>query len=142
MLTPRGWWWWWQQRNGRIQRNGNQHDVVGIHCHVAWGTFDAFMFGTVERKARGFAQLYRMDGQARVRSEDIGDETDVRRAQGCGCRKRSAAATVLVGDLGLQFAVGTRHCSAERPGRHCTRPPTPTPLQRPPRRGFSGWRPC
>ncbi len=64
----------WEQRNGRIQRNGNQHDVVGIHSHVARGTFDAFMFGTVERKARGFAQLYRMDGQARE-IEDIGDDT-------------------------------------------------------------------
>jgi hypothetical protein len=63
----------WEQRNGRIERNGNQHDVVGIHSHVARGTFDAFMFGTVERKARGFAQLYRMDGQARE-IEDIGGE--------------------------------------------------------------------
>lgn len=64
----------WLQRNGRIERNGNQHDVVDIHSHVARGSFDAFMFGTVERKARGFAQLYRMDGQARE-IEDIGDET-------------------------------------------------------------------
>lgn len=64
----------WEQRNGRIQRNGNQHDIANIHSHVARGTFDAFMFGTVERKARGFAQLYRMDGQARE-IEDIGDET-------------------------------------------------------------------
>lgn len=64
----------WEQRNGRIQRNGNQHDVVDIHSHVARGTFDAFMFGTVERKARGFAQLYRMDGRARE-IEDIGEET-------------------------------------------------------------------
>lgn len=63
----------WLQRNGRIQRNGNQHDVVDIHSHVARGTFDAFMFGTVERKARGFSQLYRMDGQARE-IEDIGDD--------------------------------------------------------------------
>lgn len=63
-----------EQRNGRIQRNGNQHDIANIHSHVARGTFDAFMFGTVERKARGFAQLYRMDGQARE-IEDIGDET-------------------------------------------------------------------
>jgi N12 class adenine-specific DNA methylase len=64
----------WEQCNGRIQRNGNQHDVVGIHSHVARGTFDAFMFGCVERKARGFVQLYRVDGQARE-IEDIGEET-------------------------------------------------------------------
>lgn len=65
---------WWAQRNGRGQRHGNQHDVVGIHSHVAQGTFDAFMFGTVERKSRGFEQLYRVDGQARE-IDDIGDET-------------------------------------------------------------------
>lgn len=63
----------WEQGNGRIRRHGNQHDVVDIHSHVAQGTFDAFAFGTVERKAVGFAQLYRMDGQARE-IEDIGDE--------------------------------------------------------------------
>ena len=64
----------WEQRNGRGQRHGNQHDVVNVHSHVARSTFDAFMFGTVERKARGFEQLYRMDGQARE-IEDIGEET-------------------------------------------------------------------
>ncbi|UBV22309.1 methyltransferase domain-containing protein [Mycolicibacterium fortuitum] len=64
----------WEQRNGRIQRNGNQHDVVDIHSHVARATFDAFMFGTVERKSQGFSQLYRHDGEARE-IEDIGDDT-------------------------------------------------------------------
>lgn len=64
----------WEQRNGRIQRNGNLNEDVTIISHVAQGTFDAFMFGTVERKARGFEQLYRMDGLARE-IEDIGDET-------------------------------------------------------------------
>ncbi|CAN3132146.1 DNA methylase [Mycobacterium sp. smrl_JER01] len=62
----------WEQRNGRIQRNGNQNDDVVVVSHVAQGTFDAFMFGTIERKARGFAQLYRMDGLARE-IEDIGE---------------------------------------------------------------------
>lgn len=64
----------WEQRNGRIVRNGNQHDVVDIYSHVAKGTFDAYMFGTLERKARGFEQLYRPDGQARE-IEDRGDGT-------------------------------------------------------------------
>ncbi|WP_241474143.1 hypothetical protein [Mycolicibacterium neoaurum] len=64
----------WEQRNGRIQRNGNQNDDVVVVSHVAQGTFDAFMFGTVERKARGLAQLYRMDGLARE-IEDIGEDT-------------------------------------------------------------------
>lgn len=64
----------WEQRNGRIQRHGNQNADVVVVSHIARGTFDAFMFGTIERKARGFAQLYRMDGLARE-IEDIGEVT-------------------------------------------------------------------
>ncbi|MGV7756217.1 hypothetical protein PJM53_29265, partial [Mycobacterium kansasii] len=64
----------WEQRNGRIRRNGNRNAVAHIHYHVTRETFDAFMFGTLERKARGFEQLYRTDGQARE-IEDIGDDT-------------------------------------------------------------------
>lgn len=63
----------WEQRNGRLQRNGNQHAVVYIYSHVARSTFDAYMFGTVERKSRGFEQLYRPDGQARE-IEDLGGD--------------------------------------------------------------------
>ena len=55
----------WEQRNGRAIRNGNQNDIVDIYSFVSRGTFDAYMFGTVERKSRGFEQLYRVDGQAR-----------------------------------------------------------------------------
>jgi N12 class adenine-specific DNA methylase len=63
----------WEQRNGRGLRNGNQHSVVDIYSHVSRATFDAFMFGTVERKSRGFEQLYRVDGQARE-IEDVGGD--------------------------------------------------------------------
>lgn len=65
----------WEQRNGRGIRNGNQHDVVDIYSHVAEGTFDAYMFGIIERKARGFEQLYRVDGQAREIEDLSGDGT-------------------------------------------------------------------
>lgn len=64
----------WEQGNGRGLRHGNEHDVVAIYSHVARGTFDAFMFGTIERKSRAFEQLYRVDGQARE-IEDLGDGT-------------------------------------------------------------------
>lgn len=64
----------WEQRHGRGIRNGNQNSNVDLWSHVARGTFDAFMFGTLERKARGFEQLYRSDGQARE-IEDLGDGT-------------------------------------------------------------------
>ena len=65
----------WEQRNGRAVRNGNQHDVVDIYSYVTEGTFDAYMFGIVERKARGFEQLYRVDGQAREIEDLSGDGT-------------------------------------------------------------------
>lgn len=65
----------WEQRNGRAIRNGNQHNSVDIYSYVAEGTFDAYMFGTVERKARGFEQLYRADGQAREIEDLTGDGT-------------------------------------------------------------------
>ena len=63
----------WEQGNGRGKRNGNQHSVLDIYSYVARRTFDAFMFGTVERKSRGFEQLYRVDGQARE-IEDVGGD--------------------------------------------------------------------
>ena len=63
-----------QQGNGRGLRHGNEHKFVDIYSHVARGTFDAFMFGTIERKSRAFEQLYRVDGQARE-IEDLGDGT-------------------------------------------------------------------
>lgn len=65
----------WEQGNGRGIRNGNQHSVVDIYSYVARATFDAFMFGTVERKSRGFEQLYRVDGQAREIEDVSGDGT-------------------------------------------------------------------
>jgi hypothetical protein len=37
-------------------------------------TFDAFMFGVIERKSRSFDQLYRTDSQARE-IEDLADGT-------------------------------------------------------------------
>lgn len=62
----------WEQRNGRAIRHGNHHGEVGIVSFVSENTFDAFMFGVIERKARGFEQLYRHDGLARE-IEDLGD---------------------------------------------------------------------
>lgn len=64
----------WEQRNGRAIRTGNHHETVGIFSFVAESTFDAFMFGVIERKSRGFEQLYRADSQLRE-IEDLGDGT-------------------------------------------------------------------
>lgn len=61
----------WEQRNGRIIRTGNFHDKVTINSYVTETSFDAFMFGLIERKARGFAQLARSDSDVRE-IDDLG----------------------------------------------------------------------
>ncbi|WP_192496686.1 helicase-related protein [Pseudoclavibacter sp. CFCC 13796] len=60
------------QREGRALRPGNLNDHVQIIRYVARGTFDAFSFQTLERKARFIAQLMgASSGQREV--EDISD---------------------------------------------------------------------
>ena len=60
------------QREGRALRPGNLNDRVYVLRYVARGTFDAFSFQTLERKARFIAQLMgASSGQREV--EDISD---------------------------------------------------------------------
>lgn len=61
-----------EQREGRILRQGNQNPEVGIYRYVVEGSFDAYSWQTVERKARFITQIMR--GRLDVREiEDIGD---------------------------------------------------------------------
>jgi hypothetical protein len=62
-----------KQRDGRILRQGNQHSAgVRIYRYVVEGSFDAYSWQTVERKARFIDQIMR--GRLDVREiEDIGD---------------------------------------------------------------------
>lgn len=61
-----------EQRDGRILRQGNQNSEVGLYRYVVEGSFDAYSWQTVERKAKFIAQIMR--GQLDVRAiEDIGD---------------------------------------------------------------------
>jgi N12 class adenine-specific DNA methylase len=63
-----------QQREGRILRQGNQNSGVRIYRYVVEGSFDAYSWQTVERKARFIGQV--MQGRLDLRSiEDIGDNT-------------------------------------------------------------------
>ncbi len=63
-----------QQREGRILRQGNQNSGVRIYRYVVEGSFDAYSWQTVERKARFIGQVMR--GRLDLRSiEDIGDNT-------------------------------------------------------------------
>jgi N12 class adenine-specific DNA methylase len=62
------------QRGGRPLRQGNQNSGVRIYRYVVEGSFDAYSWQVVERKARFIAQL--MQGRLDLRSiEDIGDNT-------------------------------------------------------------------
>ena len=63
-----------EQREGRVLRQGNQNPEVRIYRYVVERTFDAYMWQTLERKARFIAQMTR--GHLDVREiEDIGDAT-------------------------------------------------------------------
>ena len=61
-----------EQRDGRILRQGNQNPEVGNYRYAVEGSFDAYSWQTVERKARFIAQIMR--GRLDVREiDDIGD---------------------------------------------------------------------
>ncbi|WP_459645160.1 helicase-related protein [Kineococcus sp. NUM-3379] len=61
-----------QQRDGRILRQGNQNPEISIYRWVTEGSFDAYSWQTVERKARFIAQVMR--GRLDVREmDDVGD---------------------------------------------------------------------
>ena len=62
-----------EQREGRIRRQGNQNPEIEILRYVTEGSFDIFMWQTVERKAAFIAQV--MHGGAVAREiDDVGDQ--------------------------------------------------------------------
>jgi hypothetical protein len=59
-----------EQREGRILRQGNQNPTVQIYRYVTEGSFDAYMWQTLETKARFIHQV--MTGDTHIRHiEDI-----------------------------------------------------------------------
>jgi N12 class adenine-specific DNA methylase len=59
-----------EQRDGRILRQGNQNEYVKVFRYVTEGSFDAYMWQTLETKCRFIAQV--MNGDATVRrAEDV-----------------------------------------------------------------------
>ena len=59
-----------EQREGRILRQGNENPEVHIHRYVTEGSFDAYMWQTLETKARFINQV--MNGSVTVRqAEDL-----------------------------------------------------------------------
>src|ERR1700751_953729 len=61
-----------EQREGRIVRQGNQHDEVEIFAYATLGSLDATMWQNNERKARFIAAALSGDTSVR-RLEDLGD---------------------------------------------------------------------
>ena len=62
-----------EQREGRIERQGNAHDEIGIHAYATLGSMDAPMWQANERKAR-FIELA-LSGDSSVRRlEDAGNQ--------------------------------------------------------------------
>ena len=62
-----------EQRKGRIVRQGNKNKIVHIYRYVTEGTFDSYLWQTVENKQKFISQI--MTSKSPVRScEDI-DET-------------------------------------------------------------------
>ncbi|MGH9243962.1 MAG: methyltransferase domain-containing protein [Acidimicrobiales bacterium] len=62
-----------EQRDGRILRQGNQNPEVRILRYVTEGSFDTYMWQTLERKAAFIAQVTRGDLPDRD-VDDIGDQ--------------------------------------------------------------------
>ncbi len=61
------------QRKGRIERQGNQNLLVHVYRYVTEGTFDEYLWQTVENKQKFNSQI--MTSKSPVRSCDDEDET-------------------------------------------------------------------
>lgn len=64
-----------EQRLGRIKRQGNLFESVKDYKYVAQGTFDSFLYSTVEHKQRFIGQVF--SNKPSVRSMDDIDETRI-----------------------------------------------------------------
>jgi len=63
------------QREGRIERQGNQHDEIGIYAYATLGSTDATMWQNNERKQRFINAALSGDRSVR-RIEDIGSQVN------------------------------------------------------------------
>ncbi|HWD90780.1 MAG TPA: DEAD/DEAH box helicase [Verrucomicrobiae bacterium] len=59
-----------EQREGRILRQGNKNEIISIYRYVTEGSFDAYMWQTLETKAKFIAQVISGDMTIR-RLEDL-----------------------------------------------------------------------
>lgn len=100
-----------EQRDGRIMRQGNENPEVEIYRYVTEGTFDAYMWQTLETKARFIAQIMRGDLSQRE-AEDVGEVTlDYATAKAIASGNPLVARSVA---LDAEIARLTRLASAHR----------------------------
>jgi Helicase conserved C-terminal domain len=64
-----------EQREGRIERQGNQHDEIELYAYATLGSMDATMWQSNERKARFIAAALSGDRSVR-RVEDIDSQAN------------------------------------------------------------------
>ena len=64
-----------EQREGRIERQGNQHDEIEVYAYATLGSMDATMWQSNERKARFISAALSGDRSIR-RVEDIGSQAN------------------------------------------------------------------
>jgi len=64
-----------EQREGRIERQGNQHDTIGVYAYATLGSTDATMWQTNERKQRFINAALSGDRSVR-RIEDAGSQVN------------------------------------------------------------------
>jgi hypothetical protein len=64
-----------EQREGRIERQGNQHDEIDIYAYATLGSMDATMWQNNERKAR-FIEAALSGDRAIRRLEDAGSQAN------------------------------------------------------------------
>ncbi len=62
-----------EQREGRIERQGNQHDEIEIYAYATLGSMDATMWQNNERKARFIAAALSGDRSGIRTIDDIGE---------------------------------------------------------------------
>jgi len=58
------------QRNGRVDRQGNSQDKVGLHTYLAAGTIDNYSVNLVQRKANWIDQLLRTKSEVFTNPND------------------------------------------------------------------------
>jgi hypothetical protein len=71
-----------EQRDGRIRRQGNQNPEVQVFRYVTEGSFDTYMWQTLERKAAFIAQVTRGDLPNRDVVDGLGGPGCARNARG------------------------------------------------------------